>query len=93
MENTGKYCHPMSNLLAGNFTVFLVNAAHVKQLPGRETDKTDAVTNLWFDWHSGWRVWVMESASNLSLLQRTSVVHLGLRMGTSTASRAGTLPP
>jgi transposase len=28
--------------LEGDFTVLLVNAAHVMQLPGRKTDKADA---------------------------------------------------
>jgi transposase len=30
------------NLSEGNFRVFLVNAAHVKRVPGRKTDKADA---------------------------------------------------
>jgi transposase len=30
------------NLLEGDITIFLVNAAHVKQVPGRKTDKADA---------------------------------------------------
>jgi transposase len=42
MESTGEYWRPIYNLLEGNFTVLLVNAAHVKQVPGRKTDKADA---------------------------------------------------
>jgi transposase len=42
MESTGEYWRPVYNLLEGNFTIFLVNAAHVKQVPGRKTDKADA---------------------------------------------------
>jgi transposase len=42
MESTGEYWRPVYNLLEGSFTVFLVNAAHVKQVPGRKTDKADA---------------------------------------------------
>jgi transposase len=42
MESTGEYWKPLYNLLEGDFTVFLVNAAHVKQVPGRKTDKADA---------------------------------------------------
>jgi transposase len=42
MESTGEYWRPVSNLLEGDFTVFLVNAAHVKQGPGRKTDTADA---------------------------------------------------
>ena len=42
IESTGEYWKPLYNILEGNFTVFLVNAAHVKQVPGRKTDKADA---------------------------------------------------
>jgi transposase len=42
MESTGEYWRPVYNLLEGTFTVFLGNAAHVKQVPGRRTDKADA---------------------------------------------------
>src|SRR5262245_59298016 len=42
MESTGEYWKPLYNILAGEVTVFLVNAAHVKQVPGRKTDKADA---------------------------------------------------
>jgi hypothetical protein len=38
MESTGEYWRPIYNLLEGIFTVLLVNAAHVKQVPGK-TDK------------------------------------------------------
>jgi transposase len=38
----GKGWKPVYNILAGEFTAFLVNAAHVKQVPGRKTDKADA---------------------------------------------------
>ena len=42
MESTGEYWKPVYNLLEDTFTVFLVNAAHVKNVPGRKTDKADA---------------------------------------------------
>src|SRR5215471_4801892 len=42
MESTGEYWTPVYNLREGTFTVFLVNAAHVKNVPGRKTDKADA---------------------------------------------------
>jgi len=42
IESTGEYWKPVSNLLEGNFTVFVVNAAHVKNVPGRKTEKADA---------------------------------------------------
>jgi transposase len=42
MESTGEYWRPIYNLLEGSFTMLLVNAAHVKRVPGRKTDKADA---------------------------------------------------
>ena len=42
MESTGEYWKPVYNILEGDFTVFLVNAAHAKQVPGRKTDTSDA---------------------------------------------------
>src|SRR3954451_19259127 len=42
MESTGVYWQPVYNILAEHFTVWLVNAAHVKQVPGRKTDMNDA---------------------------------------------------
>ena len=37
MESTGDYWKPVFNLLEGNLTVLLVNAQHVKHVPGRKT--------------------------------------------------------
>jgi transposase len=42
MESTGEDWRPVYHLLEGTVTIFLVNAAHVKQGPGRKTDKADA---------------------------------------------------
>ena len=42
MESTGAYWTPVYHLLEGTCTVFLVHAAHVKNVPGRKTDKADA---------------------------------------------------
>jgi transposase len=42
VESTGEYWKPVYNLLEGTFTVFLVHATHVKNVPGRQTDKADA---------------------------------------------------
>ena len=42
MQSTGEYGQPVLNLLEGNVAVCLVNAAHVKQVPGRKTNKADA---------------------------------------------------
>jgi transposase len=37
-ESTGVYWKPVYHVLEGRFTVWLVNAQHVKQVPGRKTD-------------------------------------------------------
>ena len=42
MESTTVYWKPVFNLLEGNFEVLLVNAHHVKHVPGRKTDVGDA---------------------------------------------------
>ena len=41
LERTGVYWKPVFNRLAGNFTVFLLNAPHVKNGPGRKTAVQD----------------------------------------------------
>jgi transposase len=41
MESTGVYWKPVFNLLEGNVHVLLVNAEHIKQVPGRKTDVKD----------------------------------------------------
>ena len=41
MESTGVYGKSIFNLLEGDFTVLLVNPAHIKQGPGRKTDVKD----------------------------------------------------
>jgi transposase len=41
MESTGVYWKPIYNLLEGRFTILLVNAKHVKHVPGRKTDVKD----------------------------------------------------
>jgi transposase len=42
MESTGVYWKPIWNLLEANFTLWLVNPQHIKQVPGRKTDVKDA---------------------------------------------------
>jgi transposase len=42
MESTGEYWKPILNLWEGTFQVFLVNASHVKRVPGCKADKADA---------------------------------------------------
>ena len=41
MESTGVYWKPLYNLLEGLFPLLLVNAAHIKQVPGRKSDVKD----------------------------------------------------
>ena len=43
MESTGEFWKPIYNLLeSSNFTVLVVNAQHIKTVPGRKTDVKDA---------------------------------------------------
>ena len=42
MESTGIYWRPVFNLLEGRFQVILVNAQHMKAVPGRKTDVKDS---------------------------------------------------
>jgi transposase len=42
MEATGVYWKPVWAILEDRFDCILVNARHVKQVPGRKTDVTDA---------------------------------------------------
>ncbi|WP_435007631.1 IS110 family transposase [Tundrisphaera lichenicola] len=42
MESTGSYWKPVFNILESRFTVILVNAHHIKQVPGRKTDVKDS---------------------------------------------------
>jgi transposase len=42
MESTGVYWKPVYNVLAPQGEVWVVNAQHVKQVPGRKTDWNDA---------------------------------------------------
>ena len=42
MESTGVYWKPVWHVLEGQFQLLLVNAQHVKAIPGRKTDRGDA---------------------------------------------------
>jgi transposase len=42
MESTGEYWKPVFNMLEHTFEALLVNAQHVKAVPGRKTDINDA---------------------------------------------------
>jgi transposase len=59
MESTGVYWRPVYNLLEGSVELFLVNAQHVKMVPGRKTDVRD----------SAWLAQLLE----LGLLRRSFV--------------------
>ena len=42
MESTGEYWKPIYNILESNFEIMVVNAHHLKNVPGRKTDVKDA---------------------------------------------------
>jgi transposase len=42
MESTGIYWKPVFNILEDAFEILLVNARHLKNVPGRKTDKADS---------------------------------------------------
>lgn len=42
MESTGVYWKPVYNILSDELEVWVVNAQHIKQVPGRKTDVKDA---------------------------------------------------
>lgn len=42
MESSGVYWKPIYNLLEGHFELLVVNAQHIKAVPGRKTDVKDA---------------------------------------------------
>jgi transposase len=43
MESTGEYWKPVYEVLEGSVELVLANAQHVKNVPGRKTDRQDAV--------------------------------------------------
>ena len=42
MESTGVYWKPVFNILESEFEVLVVNARHIKYVPGRKSDVSDA---------------------------------------------------
>src|ERR687884_150079 len=42
LESTGEFWKPLYNLLEGSFTILVVNAQHMHNVPGRKTDVKDA---------------------------------------------------
>lgn len=56
LESTGVYWMPIFNLMEGLFEIVLVNAQHMKAVPGRKTDTKDA------EWIADLRhAWVAQS--------------------------------
>ena len=43
MESTGIYWKPIFNILEEDFEIILVNARHIKNVPGHKTDKKDSI--------------------------------------------------
>lgn len=43
MENTGIYWKPLFNILEDGFEIILVNARHLKNIPGHKIDKKDSI--------------------------------------------------
>src|SRR5271165_1555045 len=65
MEATGVYWKPVWRILSdGEFELVLANAAHVKNVPGRKTDVSDAT---WWPscWRTGWSEGVLCRISKL----------------------------
>lgn len=51
MESTGVYWNPVYFLLEDAFTLLLVNAQHLKQVPGRKSDVRDSAwIAQWLEW-------------------------------------------
>lgn len=42
IESTGLYWKPVFNILSDEFEILLVNARHLKNIPGHKTDKKDS---------------------------------------------------
>lgn len=42
MESTGVYWKPVFNILEKDFSILLVNAQHIKNVPGHKTDRKDS---------------------------------------------------
>src|SRR4029077_8379356 len=46
MESTGVYWKPVYNILEGQFELLVVNAQHLKAVPGRKTDVRDRARTI-----------------------------------------------
>jgi hypothetical protein len=54
LESTGECWKPVFNLLEGACAVWLLNAAHIKAVPGRKTDVKDARDGSLNAWRIVW---------------------------------------
>jgi len=53
MESTGIYWKPVYNIMEEDFEVILVNARHIKNVPGHKTDKKDVTVHQLLSHSSG----------------------------------------
>ena len=55
MESTGVFWKPLSHVLEEHFQVLVVNAQHLKAVPGRKTESKDAECIAELLQHGLWR--------------------------------------
>ncbi len=105
MESMGVYGKPVWNVLEGRFALLLVNATHIKNVPGRKTDGKDCAWISVADQEIARRSREMEEADQLldtipgvnQVTARALVAEIGTRMqrfptAQSGASWAGLCP-
>jgi transposase len=71
MASTGDYWKPVFTLLEGTLEVFLVNAPHVKAVPGRKTDVKDAAWLAELLSHGLWRASIIPPVAQRELRDLT----------------------
>jgi len=71
MESTGEYGKPVFNILEAHFEVLLVNAQHIKAVPGRKTDGKDAQWIAELLPHGLWRASFMPPPAQRELRELT----------------------
>jgi transposase len=71
IERTGDDWKPVFNILEGTFEVLLVNAQHVKAVPGRKTDVKDAAWLAELLQHGLWRASFIPPVAQRELLDLT----------------------
>jgi transposase len=87
MESTGEYWKPLVNILAGNCDVWLVKAPHVKAVPGRKTDVTDAEWLAALLQHGLWRASFMPPVAQRELRHLTRYRSTCIRERATLATR------